>query len=77
MYSLRKIQPGKGLSLTETTAPTAPGPGEVLLRVSSAGRWRRWGRVLKAWPPGNWWPCARRSPVVFVPRVRRVTRTAV
>ena len=37
MYSLRKIQPGKGLSLTETTAPTAPGPGEVLLRVSSAG----------------------------------------
>ena len=37
MYSLRKIQPGKGLSLAETTAPTAPGPGEVLLRVRSAG----------------------------------------
>ena len=37
MQSLRKTQPGKGLTLTDTTAPLAPGPGEVLLRVRSAG----------------------------------------
>ena len=37
MQSLRKTQPGKGLTLTDTTAPVAPGPGEVLLRVRSAG----------------------------------------
>ena len=29
MYSLRKIQPGKGLSLTETTAPTVTGSAAV------------------------------------------------
>ncbi|APW37831.1 alcohol dehydrogenase [Rhodoferax koreense] len=37
MLSLRKIQPGHGLNLTETTPPPAPGPDEVLLRVLAAG----------------------------------------
>ena len=37
MQSLRKLQPGHGLALTETATPPAPGPSEVLLRVCSAG----------------------------------------
>lgn len=37
MKSLRKRHPGPGLDLEDTPLPTAPGPGEVLLKVQSAG----------------------------------------
>jgi threonine 3-dehydrogenase len=35
--SLRKLQPGHGLSLQDVPLPPAPPPGEVLLKVKSAG----------------------------------------
>jgi len=37
MKSLRKTQPGSGLELQDVAPPPAPGPGEVLLKVRSAG----------------------------------------
>ena len=37
MQALRKIQTGPGLSLQDCPSPLAPPPGEVLLRVRSAG----------------------------------------
>lgn len=37
MQSLRKTQAGPGLTLQSVAMPPAPGPGEVLLRVQSAG----------------------------------------
>lgn len=37
MQSLRKLQPGRGLQLLDIAPPPPPGPGEVLLRVRSAG----------------------------------------
>jgi len=37
MQSLRKLQPGRGLQLQDVAPPPPPGPGEVLLRVRSAG----------------------------------------
>lgn len=37
MKSLRKLAPGHGLELTDMAEPAAPGPGDVVLRVKSAG----------------------------------------
>lgn len=37
MQSLRKLQPGQGLVLQDVPPPPAPPPGEVLLKVKSAG----------------------------------------